>query len=65
MTFEEEWIGIKPSLFYLKIFGCDVYVQTSEDKRKKLEYKNQKMHFNRYNDIVKAYRLYYTFLNFF
>jgi hypothetical protein len=42
MTFEEEWIGIKPSLFYLKFFGCDTYVHISKDKRKKLEYKNLK-----------------------
>ncbi len=40
MTLEEEWIRIKPSLFYLKIFGFDAYVHISKDKRKKLEYKN-------------------------
>jgi hypothetical protein len=47
MALEEVWIGIKPSLFYLKIFSCDAYVHISKDKRKKLEYKNQKMHFSK------------------
>jgi hypothetical protein len=47
MTLEDKWIGIKPSLFYLKIFNCDAYVHISKDKRKKLEYEKQKMHFSR------------------
>jgi hypothetical protein len=41
MTLEEESIGTKPSLFYLKIFGCDAYVHISKDKRKKLEFKKK------------------------
>lgn len=42
VTLEEEWTSINPSLSHLRIFGCDAYVHIPKDKRKKLDFKNQK-----------------------
>jgi len=37
MTLEEAFIGKKPSVDHLWIFGCPVYIHIPKDKRKKLD----------------------------
>jgi len=37
MTIEESFLGKKPSIEHLRIFGCPVYIHVPKDKRKKLE----------------------------
>ena len=36
-TPQEVWIGKKPSLSHLKVFGCDAYVHVPKEKRTKLD----------------------------
>ena len=36
-TLEEAYSGKKPDLFYLRIFGANIYMHVTKDARKKLE----------------------------
>lgn len=37
MTLEEAWIGVKPSISHLRVFGCTDYIHIFQEQRKKLE----------------------------
>ena len=37
MTLEEAFIGVKPDVGHLRIFGCLVYIHVPKEKRMKLE----------------------------
>eukprot|EP00253_Pinus_taeda_P033936 PITA_33936 len=41
-TPQEVWTGKKPSLSYLRVFGCDAYVYVPKEKRTKLDSKSKK-----------------------
>ncbi len=46
MTFEEKFIGKKPDVSHLKMFGCIAYVHVPDEKRSKLNPKTKKMYFH-------------------
>jgi hypothetical protein len=56
MTPEEAFIGVRPSVSHLKVFGCDNYVHISDNKRSKFEPKTKKCKFLSNNTQSKAYR---------
>jgi hypothetical protein len=58
MTPEEAFLGKKPNVENLKIFGCPVYSHIPKDKRNKLEPLGKKGIFMGYNDSSKAYRIF-------
>eukprot|EP00253_Pinus_taeda_P030880 PITA_30880 len=41
-TPQEVWIGKKPSLSHLRVFGCDAYVHVPKEKRTKLDSKYER-----------------------
>jgi hypothetical protein len=55
---EEAFIGVKPEVSHLCIFGCPVYIHVSVEKRTKLEPSSKKGLFVGYNETSKAYRVY-------
>ena len=55
-TFYEVWIGKKPSLIHLKVFGCDSFVHVPKEKRSKPYNKAKKHIFISYKDGVKGYK---------
>lgn len=55
-THEEIFIGIKPDISHLHVFGCPIYFHV--DKRNKLEAKIRKFTFVGYCENYKAYRIY-------
>ena len=55
---EEIFIGKKPKVSHLKIFGCLVYIHIPKEKRTKLDPSGKKGIFVGYNDQLKAYRVY-------
>lgn len=57
-TLEESWIGIKPNVSNLKIFGCIAYAHVPDEKRTKMESKSIKCIFIGYSGEQKACRLY-------
>jgi hypothetical protein len=57
-TPEEVFIGIKPSIDHLRIFGSPVYIHIPKEKRTKLEPSGKKGTFVGYNETSKAYRIY-------
>ena len=58
MTPEEEFIGRKPCVDHLWIFGCPAYIQVPKDKWKKLDSTRIKGTFVGYSISSKAYRIY-------
>jgi hypothetical protein len=58
MTPEEAFLGKKPNVEHLRIFGFHVYIHIPKDKRKKLEPSGKKGIFVGYNESSKAYRIY-------
>jgi hypothetical protein len=58
MTPEESFLGNKPNVENLRIFGCPVYSHIPKDKRNKLEPSGKKGIFVGYSDSSKAYRIY-------
>ena len=58
MTPEEAFIGEKPEIGHLRIFGCPVYVHVPREKRTKLDPSGRKGIFVGYSDSAKAYRIY-------
>jgi len=58
MTPEEAFIGKKPCVDHLRIFGCLVYIHIPKDKRKKLDPTSMKGIFDGYSNTSKAYRIY-------
>ena len=55
---EEAFLGKKPNVEHLRIFGCHVYIHIPKDKRKKLEPSGKKGIFVGYNDSTKFYKIY-------
>ena len=58
MTPEEAFIGKKPCVDHLRIFGCPTYIHIPKDKWKKLDSTSIKGIFVGYNYSSKAYRIY-------
>jgi hypothetical protein len=58
MTLEVAFLGKKPNIENLRIFGCPVYSHIPKDKRNKLERSGKKGIFVGYSDSSKAYRIY-------
>ena len=56
-TPHEVWIGKKPSLSHLSVFGCDAYVHVPKEKRTKLDNKYERCIFIVYKDGLKGYKL--------
>jgi hypothetical protein len=56
-TLHEVWIGKKPSLEHLKLFGCDSYVHVLKENRSKLDTKAKKCIFIGYKDDMKGYNI--------
>ena len=57
ITPEEKWSGRKPSLSYIRRFGCKAYMAIPAEKRRKLDDKAKKLVFVGYESGSKAYRL--------
>ena len=58
MTPEEKFIGKKPDLSHLKVFGCLAYVHILDELRSKLDPKAEKCVFIGYSLEQKGYRCY-------
>jgi hypothetical protein len=57
-TPEEVFLGIKPEVGHLRIFGCLVYIHVPKEKRTKMEPSRKKGVFVGYNENSKAYMIY-------
>ena len=57
-TLEEMFMGKKPELSHLKIFGCPVYVHILKEKRTKFDPSEKKGIFVGYYEESKAFRMY-------
>ena len=57
-TPEEVYIGKKPEVSHLKIFGCLRYVHILKEKRTKLDPSRKKGIFVGYCEVSKAFRIY-------
>jgi hypothetical protein len=57
-TLEEMFIGKKPEVSHLKIFGCPVFIHIPKDKRNKLEPSGKKGIFVGYCEVSKAFIIY-------
>eukprot|EP00253_Pinus_taeda_P001476 PITA_01476 len=55
-TPQEVWIGKKPSLSHLRVFGCDACVHVPKEKRTKLDSKSKKCIFIGYKNGLKDYK---------
>ena len=53
-TLEEAFIGVRPEIGHLRIFGCLVYIHVPKEKRTKLEPSGQKGIFVGYSETSKA-----------
>ena len=56
-TPEEMYIGKKPEVSHLKIFGCPVYVHITKEKRTKLDPYGKKGIFVGYCEVFKSFRI--------
>jgi hypothetical protein len=56
-TPQEVWIGKKPSLTHLKVFGCEAYVHVPKENRSKIDKKAEKCIFIGYKEGLKGYKL--------
>ena len=52
------YIGKKPKVIHLKIFGCPVYVHILKEKRTKLDPFGKKGIFVGYSEVSKSFRIY-------
>jgi hypothetical protein len=57
-TLEQMFIGKKPKVSHLKIFGCLVFVHIPKEKRTKLDPSGKKGIFVGYCEVSKAFRIY-------
>jgi hypothetical protein len=55
---EEMFVGKKPEVSHLKIFGCPVFIHIPKEKRNKLEPSGKKGIFVGYCEVSKAFRIY-------
>jgi len=58
ITLEEAWNGIKPSVAYLRTFGCIGYVYVHNQKGSKLDNKSTKYVLLGVSEEFKAYKIY-------
>jgi len=58
MTPQEAWSGKKPSVSHLRIFESIAYSNVNDEKRVKLDDKNEKLVFIGYDSRSKGYKLY-------
>ena len=58
MTPAEAWMGEKPAVDHLRVFGCVAYAHVTRDERHKLDPKARKCVFLGYGTETKGYRLY-------
>jgi hypothetical protein len=56
-TPQEIWIGKKPSLTHLRVFGCDAYVHVPKENKSNLDKKDENCIFIRHKDGLKGYKL--------
>ena len=56
-TPHEVWIGKKPSLSHLRVFGYNAYVQVPKKKKTKLDTNAQRCIFIGYKDGLKGYKI--------
>jgi hypothetical protein len=56
-TPHEVWIGKKPSLTHLKVFGCEAYVHVPKENMSNLDKKDEKCIFIGYKDGLKVYNI--------
>jgi hypothetical protein len=52
------FIGKKPEVSHIKIFGCPVFIQILKEKRNKLEPSGKKGIFVGYCEVSKAFKIY-------
>ncbi|KAL0537088.1 hypothetical protein IC582_026058 [Cucumis melo] len=57
-TPQQAWIGRKPSIGHLRVFGCMAYAHIPDQKRSKLDDKSEKYVFVGYDASSKGYKLY-------
>jgi hypothetical protein len=57
-TPEEAFMGVRPEIGHLRIFGCPDYIHVPKVKRTKLEPSGRKGVFVGYSKTLKAYRIY-------
>jgi hypothetical protein len=58
MTTKETFTYFKPNISHLHVFGSQVYIHVSKEKRSKLEPSSMKGIFVGYSETSKAYRVY-------
>ena len=63
VTPQDAWSRHKPSIKYLKIFGCIAYAQIPKQKRKKLDDRGEKYIFIGYYENSKVYKLFNPITN--
>ena len=56
---EEAFLGEKPEVNHLRIFGCLMYIHIPKEKRTKLDPSGRNGIFIGYGDTSKAYRIYF------
>jgi hypothetical protein len=57
-TLEEVFLGIKPEVGHIRIFGCPMYIHVPKEKRTNMEASGKKGFFVGYNENSKSYRIY-------
>jgi hypothetical protein len=55
---KNHFIGNKPNVSHLRIFGCPLYAHVPKEKRKKLEPSRRKGILIGFNETVKGYKVY-------
>jgi hypothetical protein len=56
-TSNEVWLGKKPSISNLKVFGCEAFLHVPKEKRSKLDKKAVKCIFIGYKEGMRGYKL--------
>ena len=57
LTPEEDFIGVKPEVGHLRIFGCPIYMHVTKEKKTKIEPSGRKGTFVGYSESSKAYKI--------
>ena len=57
-TPKEAFIGVKPNVSHLRIFGCSMYIHVPKEKISKLEPSRKKETFFGYSETSKVYQIY-------
>ena len=53
----DSWVGKRPSLAHIKVFGCDIFVHIPKERRHKLDSSSKKCIFIEQKDGVKGFKL--------